>query len=340
MFTSVRPRWSRLGPALALSLVLLATASSVGPARSAGAQVTPLSFEVTLAALIAFEWPFVAVRDGGLGREQQVNLELTVVDTDARSAQALLGGSVDFAETSIDAIARAAEQGGDLVAIGGIVNRPPYGLAVRQGINSFADLRGRSIAVTDLRGGSTVVLKLLLQSNGLQEGDYDLRPFGGTPNRYAALVNGAVDAAIVGQPADFRAQDEGYPILAYTTARDFQFTVYAIRRSWGEQNHDKVLRFLRTMIGAHRWLSDPANREAAIDLGMRVYRVERSPMERTWDLYFRDYAGQVISPTAEMNMSGVDAVLRVLAADGEIRDPTNVSRYVDDRYRQEALLGN
>jgi hypothetical protein len=41
-----------------------------------------------------------------------------------------------------------------------------------------------------------------------------------------------------------------------------------------------------------------------------------------------------------MNMSGVDAVLRVLAGDGEIRDPTNVSRYVDDRYRQEALLGN
>jgi ABC-type nitrate/sulfonate/bicarbonate transport system substrate-binding protein len=211
---------------------------------------------------------------------------------------------------------------------------------VRQGINSFADLRGRSIAVTDLRGGSTVVLKLLLQANGLQEGDYDLRPFGGTPNRYAALANGAVDAAIVGQPADFRAQDEGYPILAYTTARDFQFTVYAIRRSWGEQNRDKVLRFLRTMIGAHRWLSDPANREAAIDLGMRVYRVERSAMERTWDRYFRDYAGQVISPTAEMNMSGVDAVLRVLAGDGEIRDPTNVSRYVDDRYRQEALLGN
>ena len=94
------------------------------------------------------------------------------------------------------------------------------------------------------------------------------------------------------------------------------------------------------MIGAHRWLSDPANREAAIDLGMRVYRTERSPMERAWDLYFRDYAGQVISPTAEMNMSGVEVVLRLLAAQGEIRDPTNVSRYVDDRYRQEALLGN
>jgi hypothetical protein len=87
-------------------------------------------------------------------------------------------------------------------------------------------------------------------------------------------------------------------------------------------------------------LSNPANREAAIELGMRAYRSERSPMERTWDLYFRDYAGQVISPTAEMNVSGVDTVLRLLAAEGEIRDPTNVSRYVDDRYRQEALLGN
>jgi len=192
-----------LGPALMLVAVLLFTASSFGPARVAVAQLAPVSYEVTLAALIAFEWPFIAVRDGVIG-QQQTNLELTVVETDARSAQALLGGSVDFAETSIDAIARADERGGDLVAIGGVVNKPPYALAVRPGINSYDDLRGRSIAVTDPRGGSTVVLKLLLGANGLRDDDYDMRPFGSTTNRYAALTNGAVDAAILGQPADFR----------------------------------------------------------------------------------------------------------------------------------------
>src|SRR5579885_3290177 len=213
-----------LGPALMLVAVLLFTASSFGPARVAVAQLAPVSYEVTLAALIAFEWPFIAVRDGVIG-QQQTNLELTVVETDARSAQALLGGSVDFAETSIDAIARADERGGDLVAIGGVVNKPPYALAVRPGINSYDDLRGRSIAVTDPRGGSTVVLKLLLGANGLRDDDYDMRPFGSTTNRYAALTNGAVDAAILGQPADFRAQDEGYRILDYTTHNDYQFTV-------------------------------------------------------------------------------------------------------------------
>jgi NitT/TauT family transport system substrate-binding protein len=295
--------------------------------------------EVTLAALIALEWPFLVVRDGPIGGRENVNLELTVVETDARSAQALVGGSVDFAETSIDAIARAAEQGADLVAIGGIINRPPYALATRSNITSYADLQGKSVAVTDLRGGSTVVLRLMLGANGLHDSDVDLRPFGSTTNRYAALSSGVTDAAILGQPADFRAVDEGYNILEYSTNLDYQFTVYAVRRAWANQNRDRVLRFMRAMMGAHAWLNDPVNRDAAVELGMRTLRTERGPMERTYDLYFQQYAGRVISPTAELNMAGVNTVLQVLASEGELHGNLDASRYIDDSFRQEVLSG-
>ncbi|HZS00793.1 MAG TPA: hypothetical protein VFE37_18895, partial [Chloroflexota bacterium] len=92
MTSRVRSRRRYLSAALMLMAALLFTASSLGPARAAVAQQAPASFEVTLAALIAFEWPFVVVRDGVVGQQQQTNLELTVVETDARSAQALLGG--------------------------------------------------------------------------------------------------------------------------------------------------------------------------------------------------------------------------------------------------------
>jgi NitT/TauT family transport system substrate-binding protein len=309
-------------------------------APTAQAAPAPLSLEIAVPSMTAFVWPFVAIRDGPIGAQEGVHVELTVVETDARAAQALIGGSADFAEVAFDAVVRAVEQGGDVVAIGGNINRPPYALAVRQGINSYSDLRGKKFAVTDLRGGSTVVMKLLLQANGLRDDDYDLVPLGGTPNRYTALANGAVDAAILAQPADFKAQDEGYRILGYTTERDFQFTTYLMRRGWGEQNRDKVQRFLRTMLAAHRWLHDPANRERAIEIGMAAFRSSRSETERTWDLYYQQYAGQVQPRNVELNLPGAETVIRTLVEQGEVRDSGGgISRYVDERYLQDAQRG-
>jgi ABC-type nitrate/sulfonate/bicarbonate transport system substrate-binding protein len=300
-----------------------------------------MTINVALPALTAFIWPFVVLRDGPVGAQERVTIDWTITETDARAIQALVGGSVDFAEAAMDAVARAAEQGGDLVAIGGNINRPPYALAVRQGVTSYADLKGKKFAVTDLRGGSTVVLKLLLQANGLREDDYDLQPLGGTPNRYAALANGVVDAAILAQPADFKAVDEGYRILGYTTDQDFQFTTYTIRRSWGQQHPDQVRRFLHAMLAAHRWLHDPANRDQAVELGMVAFRSSRSEVERTWDLYFQQNAGRVQPRNVELNLPGADVVIRTLAEQGELKDARGgAARFVDERYLQDVQRGS
>jgi len=321
-----------------------APAATSAPAASAPAaqpELTPLTLEVAVPTNTAFTWPYFVIRDGPIGAQEHLTVDLTVTETDARTAQAVLGGSVEFGEAAFDAVVRAAEQGGDIVTLAGNINRPPYALAVRQGIDSYDDLRGKKFAVTDLRGGSTLVLKQLLAGHGLRDGDYDLLPLGGTPNRYGALVNGAADAAMLAQPADFKAEEAGYRLLGYTTENDFQFTTYVTRRSWAEQNHDKVQRFLRAMVAAHRWLHDPANREQAIELGMQAFKSSRADVERTWDLYYVQNAGRVMPREAEVNMAGADVVVRTLAELGEIPDGSRgAAPYVDQRPLQEALRGS
>lgn len=312
------------------------------PGRAAPAPAAtpaPLALEVAVPALTALIWPFVIVRDGPIGTPHGLRLDWTVVETDARAAQALLGGSVDFAEAAMDAVARAVEQGGDIVAIGGNMNRPPYALAVRPDLQRWEDVCGKKLAVPDLRGGSTILLKLLLGAHGIREGEYDLQPLGGTPNRYAALANGVVDGAILGQPADFRARDEGYRILGYTSDLDYQFTTYAVRRSAAAQDREKTVRFLRAMAAAHRWLHDPANRAEAVALGSAALRTSREELERTWDLYFGQNPGRVVPLNAELNLSGVETVVRVLAEQGELRAASGRERFIDESYLREALRG-
>jgi ABC-type nitrate/sulfonate/bicarbonate transport system substrate-binding protein len=337
---------SRVRSARRVGVAVVLAASLVGALIGAAAATPtlaqrdrPLNFEAGIVALTAFEWPWFVIRDGPIGPRNTATMALSVFETDARALQALVSSSVDVVETSLDAVARSVEQGADVVIVGSEVNRPPYALAVRDSIQSYADLRGRRIAVTDLVGGSTVVLRLMLQANGLSERDVDLIPLGGTPNRYTALTAGAAEGAILAQPADFRAQDEGYRLLDYTTAHDYQFTVYAVRRSWAEQNRDQVVRFMRAMVDAHRWLHEPANRDPAVALAAQALRQPAEVMGRTWDLYFRDNPGRIIPRDAELTVEGSQTVLNVLAADGQIRDANTLGRYVDDRYRREAMAG-
>src|SRR5205823_5276070 len=188
--TGTAPAAAPPAPPAASAPTAAAPAAPGTPAAApAKPELEPISLEIGLPATTAFTWPFLVIRDGPIGAQERMTLELPILDTDQRVTQATLSGSVDFGEAAFDTVVRAVEQGGDIVTIGGNINRPPYALAVRQGIDGIADLRGKRFAVTDLRGGSTLVLKQLLETNGLRDGDYELLPLGGTPNRYGALLN-------------------------------------------------------------------------------------------------------------------------------------------------------
>ena len=146
---------------------------------------------------------------------------------------------------------------------------------------------------------------------------------------------------MLAQPADFKAQEEGYRLLGYTTENDFQFTTYVTRRSWAEQNRDKVQRFLRAMVAAHRWLHDPANREQAVEIGMQAFRSSRADTERTWDLYYVQNAGRVMPRDAEVNLAGAETVVRTLAEMGEIPNAgRGAAPYIDQRPLEEVLRGS
>jgi hypothetical protein len=96
---------------------------------------------------------------------------------------------------------------------------------------------------------------------------------------------------------------------------------------------------MRAMVDAHRWLHEPANRDQAVALAAQALHQPAEVMGRTWDLYFRDNPGRTIPREAELTIEGSQTVLTLLAADGQIRDGSSLSRYLDDCYRQEAMAG-
>jgi NitT/TauT family transport system substrate-binding protein len=112
-------------------------------------------------------------------------------------------------------------------------------------ITSVADLAGKQVSI-NARGAATEYwLERALQSGGLSMADIELTEVG-FGNVAAALDNGSIDGAMLGEPLVTLAEDQG---LVHVLAEDFvdgdQPTAIYWNRGWAESNPDLAEGFLR-----------------------------------------------------------------------------------------------
>jgi NitT/TauT family transport system substrate-binding protein len=319
-----------------------APAAPVGPAAASQAQPTapPARAKVEYMAIIPIVnyWHHYVAQAMGFFDSQHLDVEISYGENSSRVTQALASGSVDLAGPSPDSVINAAEQGGsNLVILAGDINKIAYTLIVGRDIRSYADLRGKTLAVPGLQEGSAVVLKRMLAVNGLRDDDYSFIPVGGTANRASAVVNGTAAGALIGQPQDFRLIAEGMPSLGVSTdaVPFYQFDVITGRRDWAQRNSDLVVRFLRAMVQADRWLYDPANRDRAAQIAADALKLTHDEGLRSYDLLITQT--EAIPRQGEVSMPGMQTVIEIMAEIGLLQPPLpSPDKYVDFSYLSRA----
>src|SRR5581483_10775231 len=216
-----------------------AAAPSVAPAATAAPSATPAPIALQFGTLpiTAGNWPFLVANEKGFYQAEGLNLDTSILDSNTITA-ALLSGSVDLAFAS-NGVVLASGGGSRLVAVGSGTDRAPYPLLARPEIKSFADLRGKTLALLPPSDVYTPVVKDVLHKNGLDpDADVDVIYTPGTPSRMAALEAGGVHATIIFPPADYALREKGYNELAFLPdyAPRLQLSLVAARREWAEQN--------------------------------------------------------------------------------------------------------
>ena len=95
---------------------------------------------------------------------------------------------------------------------------------------------------------------------------FKVKELASTPARADCLRKGECDAVPLGQPEDIHMMKQGYRRLGVATdaMKNFQFIVSAVRRSWGEKNKDALVRYVRALASAYRFMRDPANRDEVV----------------------------------------------------------------------------
>ncbi len=219
--------------------------------------------------------------------------------------------------------------------VAGAASNAPFRLVAAKGVKSWSDLRHRMISVGGLTDVTLYFLRVMARNNGLADRDYDLLYGGATPNRFAQLASGAVAAAILTNPVDFAALEQGYVDLGSVQQYlpNWAQNNIVTDTRWAARHRAVLVAFLRARIKATRYIYEPANRNEIIDVLMRYTRIPQPAAAATYDLYIER---QVIAREAGLFEDGIKANFDALIAMGDLAEPPPLAGFIDASFLAEA----
>jgi ABC-type nitrate/sulfonate/bicarbonate transport system substrate-binding protein len=268
-----------------LFLGLAAAAALGGAARAAAEKIVAgtLGGQAPL-------WPFYIAARKGFFAAQNLDVEINFAQSGAAVTQQLTAGSIEIAlSVGINDPIHAIDKGASVAIVRIIGNAAPYVLIGKKGLNTIADLKGKTVCIGSKNDMTTVYFERMAAASGLKKGDYDVLSAGVAAARYAALKAGVVDAALVLPPLNFQAEKAGYVTIAFAPdyVKDLPFTGMAVFKPWAAAHGDLVKRVLAATDASITWFANTAHRADAVALLVQAAHADPGDAAGSYDLLRR-----------------------------------------------------
>lgn len=212
---------------------------------------------------------------------------------------------------------------------------------VQPEINAYADLRGKTVVVDAPNTAYALLLYKVLKDNGLNKGDYVVKPVGGTSARLEAMTKDKANAAagVLSPPFSFRAKAAGLKDMGATAKAigSYQADGAFVMREWAKANSDTLVRYIKAYVEGRRWALDPANKAEAIALLADRLKLAPEVAAQSYALATDPVDG--IARDAKFDMGGFRNVLKLRAEiEGQWGgNPPPPDKYIDLSYYDRAL---
>ena len=180
----------------------------------------------------------------------------------------------------------------------------------------------------------------MLRKNGLNKGDYEIRPVGASFRRYEVMLKDkTAAAAMLNMPFTLRAAAEGLGDLgsAVEALGPYQGTGAFVLRSWAAANSDVLVRYMQAYIEGLRWGVDPKNRAEATKLYVDALKLNEAMAGRT--LAVAAHSTDGLMRDARFDVEGFRNVLGLRATVMKQGTPPAPEKYLDGSYYARALAG-
>lgn len=199
-------------------------------------------------AVSALNAPYWVIKDGGFFKQEGLSADLIYIASSSTMAQAMLAGEVAISSANSQVVADIGLQGGDLVAMGAVINVVAFYVMAPPEIKRIEDLKGKPVGVTRFGASTDFGLRMLLAKYGLEVGrDVTILQIGGMPEIAGALSKKVIYAAPMSYPMAYVAQQAGVRMLANLAKEDIPFVHVGITtsRKFVKEHRAQAKAFLR-----------------------------------------------------------------------------------------------
>ena len=214
-------------------------------------------------------------------------------------------------------------------------------LMVQPEIKSIKDLRGKTLIVDAPNTAYALQMKKFLLLKGMQAGkDYEIKAFGATPARLAAMREHREFAgSMLGPPTSIVAKHEGFVSVGSVQELigPYQAAGYFTEQAWAQEHRDVLILFLAACIEAQRWLMAPANKQQVIELLVKESHLATEVAAESYESSMNHPGG--FAKDARLNLEGFKNVLKLRAeVEGQWEGyPPEPEKYYDSTYYDAAL---
>ena len=324
---------------LALNFWLLTVAYCLLPVASPAADAPLKKMRFVQSGHTSSSWPIYVAQQKKILEKNGIDLEVIIIRGSPNLVRAVISDTVPMGRINPDYVIGGIEKGAKMKIVSGIQDKIAYDLMARPEIKTGADLKGKTIGVSTLTGGTTLMVEEVLEkAYKLKDGDYKYLVVGTSPERYAALKGGSVHATFMGAPFNFTAAREGFNklITFHEILGPIQFTVDFVHQDYIKNHRDEIVRYLKSTIESTQWLYDRKNKEEALAIHMKVLKSKRDAAEQDYKFMIEDF--QPFTRSGAVVKAAWDKTMELRAKEGHYKGKKipAMSDFVDSSMIEEA----
>ena len=139
-------------------------------------------------------------KDSGILAKYGFTADVLLIPGTPRTIQALIAGDLDYVAAGAPASLRARAQGADVTILSTLANSSAQRVFIRPDskLNSFMELKGKIIGVTQYGSGGDTFLRGALRKHGIKESEVTILQMGGTPGVAQGLESGRIEVGVLG----------------------------------------------------------------------------------------------------------------------------------------------
>lgn len=318
------------GLAASISLMVLAGCAGTSSTQTQGMDSITVGIALSPPKVV-FLAPYVAQQQGFFAQEH-LNVKLLNMPNGLETELGATAGSINFGLSSATDAIESAAAGSPIHAIWSYGTKLDTVCIAAPSINTTADLIGKPVGSTGTGGFSYTLLNACLAPANV--GVDQVKPVNMERSAFVpALASGRIYAAV------FHA-DDAYTVLhkvpglhvlnnEYESYPNWWYGGVTVLDKYAKDNPDIVKRFLTAMILADRWMNDPANRNALVQIGIQATGEDPDAVAYAVDFMVK---GQIWPQNSGLDQTQVDYTTQQLYQLKEIPKQPTYQQIVDSSF--------